>query len=62
MKSLCVFYFYAFYFCAPPFFSFSCNGKKFGTKTSRMLVFSWYLVREKELQEKFHELLRYEPI
>ena len=39
-----------FYFRAAPFFSFSRNGKKnwfYQTKTSRMLVFCCYLVREK---------------
>ena len=49
-------FFRAFYFRAPPFFSFSrktnflATAKKvwfYQTKTSRMLVFCWYLVREK---------------
>ena len=49
------FFFRAFYFCAPPFFSFShktnfhAMAKKvwfYQTKTSQMLVFCWYLVRE----------------
>ena len=50
-------FFRAFYFRAPPFFSFSrksnfrATAKKVWlcqTKTSQMLVFSWYLVRERE--------------
>ena len=50
-------YFRAFYFRAPPFFSFSrksnfrATAKKVWfcqTKTSQMLVFCWYLVRERK--------------
>ena len=56
MKFSREFYFRAFYFRAPPFFSFSrktnfrATAKKvwfYQTKTSRMLAFCWYLVREK---------------
>ena len=56
MKFLREFYFRAFYFRAPPFFSFSrktnfrATAKKvwfYQTKTSQMFVFCWYLVREK---------------
>ena len=51
------FFFRAFYFRAPPFFSFSrktnfrATAKKvwfYQTKTSQMLVFCWYLVRERK--------------
>ena len=57
MKFSREFYFRAFYFRAPPFFSFSrktnfrATEKKVWfcqTKTSQMLVFCWYLVRERK--------------
>ena len=53
MKFSREFYFRTFYFRAPPFFSFSRSGKKVWfcqTKTSRMLVFCWCLVRGKYLK------------
>ena len=67
MKFSCEFYFRAsffraFYFRAPPFFSFSRKSNFRATakkvwfcqiKTSQMLVFSWYLVREREKKSKY---------